>query len=96
MHVWWPTDGSVVSGVQPFKAQLIGTEDVTTFAMFWRVGGGGLVEMYNDFESYPHKEALVDLSGWTWEGDNLYDVTFVARDFAGDTISEETVTIEVR
>lgn len=93
LEVWWPTDGAVVSGVQPFKAMLE-NRSVDTYQMFWQVDGDRLNEMYSSFEGYPHKEAWVDLSGWTWRGNGPYRITFVAKDSTA-TIGERSVNITV-
>lgn len=76
--VWWPTNGAHVTGTQPFKAMVQGL-DVNSYDMYWQVDGGGLVPMYNSYQDYQHKEAQVDLSGWTWHGSGPYDITFVAK-----------------
>jgi hypothetical protein len=92
--VWWPTDGASVSGVQPFKAMLDNT-DISQYQMYWQVDGGALVQMANSMEGYPHKEALVDLSGWHWKGNGPYTVTFVSKNNSGTVISQKSVNITV-
>jgi len=95
LDIWWPTDGAGVSGVQPFKARL-GDADITKYRMYWQVDGGRLVEMPNDTTDAPHKESLVDLSGWTWKSDNgPYTVNFVGKDMNGSIIKEKEVNIKV-
>ncbi len=93
-NVWWPTDGASVQGIQPFKAMIEG-KDVSEYKMYWRVDGGGLVEMADSSVDYPHKEALVDLGPWSWKGDGPYNVEFVSKDAAGNTISTKMVSIVV-
>lgn len=94
INIWWPTDGSQVSGIQPFKAQLIGW-DVSDYVMYWQVGDGQLNLMYNTYEDYPHKEVAVDLSGWRWEPSGLYPISFVATDADDAVISKNSATIRV-
>jgi hypothetical protein len=94
-EVWWPTDGSHVSGVQPFKAMLQGL-DVSQYSMFWSVDGGGLVTMPTNTADYPHKEALVDLSGWSWKGAGPYTITFTSRNGSGATISTKSIQLFTR
>lgn len=91
-NVWWPTDGAHVSGVQPFKAMLEGM-DISQYRMYWQVDGGGLVEMGDSMEGWPHKESLVDLSGWSWKSGNPYTITFVSKNAGGATISTKSVEI---
>jgi len=92
-QVWWPTDGAHVVGTQPFKAMVVGL-DVNTYDMFWQVDGGGLNAMYNSSADYPHKEAMVDLSGWSWKGSGPYTLTFVAKQ-NGNVVAQSNVTIYV-
>ncbi len=94
-NIWWPSNGADVSGVQPFKAMLIGKE-VSTYNMYWQVDGGGLVEMANSTVDYPHKESDVDLSGWKWKGTGPYNINFVSKDSSGNVLSQKSVNINVR
>ncbi len=93
--VWWPTDGATVSGVQPFKA-VVDTLDVSQYNMSWQVDGGAETQMYSSTDGYPHKEAMVDLSGWTWKGSGPYTVTFVARDPQNNLLGKKSVGITVK
>ncbi|MDP3958391.1 MAG: glycoside hydrolase family 6 protein [bacterium] len=88
---WWPVEGKVMTGVQPFKAIVPG-RNIESYQMFWRVDGGALVAMYDSYEGYPHKEAMVDLSGWQWKGTGPYRITFVAE-ANGATIGKEEMSI---
>lgn len=78
INIWWPTDGTKVSGTQPLKAVVDGRA-VTDYRMFWQVDGGTKVEMFNSEEDYPHKEAWVNYDGWNWRGSGPYTITFVAE-----------------
>jgi hypothetical protein len=91
-NIWWPSDGSHVTGVQPFKAMVEGL-DVSQYNMFWQVDSGGRVQMANSTQDYPHKEALVDLSGWNWKGAGPYTLTFTSTDSGNATISTKSINI---
>ena len=91
-NVWWPGNNTHVSGVQPFKANIDGT-DISQYTMYWQVDGGGLVPMSDNQAGYPHKESLVDLSSWTWKSQGPYTVTFVSKDNSGMVISQKSVQI---
>jgi hypothetical protein len=93
-NIWWPTDGASVSGVLPFKAMLEGL-DVSQYQMYWQVDGGTLNEMFNSSQDYPHKESLVDVSGWTWQGSGNYLLNFVSKNSSGATLSTKSVNIKV-
>src|SRR6185436_1370038 len=75
IDVWWPTDGAHISGTQPFKALL---QDAATseYQMYWQVDGGNLVPMQDSSQDYPHKEASVNVTGWSWHGSGPYAVMF--------------------
>lgn len=77
ISVWWPTDGTWIEGMQPFKAHLEGWR-LAKYRMYWQVDGGSLNEMWNSGEGGEHKEAVVDVGSWTWRGTGPYVVTFVA------------------
>lgn len=94
MDIWWPTDGTTISGTQPFKAMLT-NNPVESYNMFWQVDGGGLNQMANSPTDYPHKESLVDVSGWTWKGAGPYNINFVAKDFSGNLLAQKAVNILV-
>lgn len=92
VNVWWPTDQKVVTGLTPFKAELPGT-DVSQYQMYWQVDGGNQVAMYNAYTDYPHKEAMVDLTSWNWHGTGPYVLTFTTKDWNGNQLSQQKVTI---
>lgn len=94
-NIWWPSNGSVVTGVQPFKANLDGY-DVSQYQMFWQVDGGALNQMYNSTTDYPHKEADVDVTGWRWNSNNQYVLNFVSKNSSGAVISQKSTTITVQ
>ncbi len=78
VNVWWPTNGAHVTGTQPFKAMVPGT-DVSQYDMFWQVDGGQWVPMDNNYTDYQHKEASVNVSGWNWRGSGPYTINFIER-----------------
>lgn len=92
VNVWWPVNNVTVSGLQPFKAMVQGY-DVNNYDMFWQVDGGQLNRMGTNWTDYPHKEAPVDLSGWSWHGSGPYQITFRALDKQGNGIGQTSVTI---
>ena len=94
IEIWWPTDEARVSGIQPFKA-LVRNRAISTYEMYWRVDGGEPVSMYNSSTDFPHKEAIVDVSGWKWRGSGPYQVTIGARSNGGVFEAERTVDLYV-
>ena len=95
IEVWWPTEGAAVTGTQPFKAHLSGWT-LKNYRMYWQVDGGQLNPMSDSYEGGAHKEALVDVDGWTWRGSGPYRVTFVARDKRNKTtLGTTSVSITV-
>ena len=96
LNIWWPTDGSLLSGTHPFKARL---EDIplSQYRMFWSVDGDQLNPMADNDSGDGHKEAEVDLTNWTWRdaGSSYgpFSVTFTAKDSSGATVQTKTITI---
>ena len=93
VDAWWPTSGATIQGAQPFKAMVPGL-DVSQYDMFWQVDGGTWNWMSNSSTDYPHKEALVDVTGWNWHGKGPYTINFVARQ-NGVVIAQQSETIYV-
>jgi len=91
INIWWPSNGSSVSGVQPFKAE-VGNMALNNYSMYWQVDGGQLNQMADNVD---HKEASVDLSGWSWKGSGPYTINFVAKDNSGNTLSTNSSNITV-
>jgi hypothetical protein len=92
IEIWWPSNGSTVSGLQPFKA-IVQNKPVDSYQMFWKVDEGNMNSMYSSNEGYPHKESWVDLTGWKWKGSNqTYKVTFVATQ-NGQIIAQKSADI---
>lgn len=94
IDIWWPSDGTQVSGTQPFKA-VVSNLGLSQYTMSWQVDGGGLVPMADSYQDAPHKEVSVDLSGWTWRGIGPYSVNFMAKDGNGNIIAQRTISIYV-
>jgi hypothetical protein len=94
LDIWWPSNGSSVQGVQPFKAMLENM-NITNYNMYWQVDGGTLNLMSNNSQDYPHKESLVDVSPWTWRGNGPYTINFVGKDLNGNIIAQKSITITV-
>ena len=93
VDVWWPTNGSHLQSVQPLKAMVQGV-DVSQYDMFWQVDGGQWNPMGNNYAGYQHKEASVDVTGWTWHGAGPYSINFIARQ-GGSVIAQQSETIYV-
>jgi hypothetical protein len=94
IDIWWPTQGAQVSGAQPFKALISGVS-TSTYVMYWQVDGGQLNVMNDSTVDAPHKEAVVDLTGWTWRGSGPYTVNFIAKDLNGNLLAQRSVSITV-
>jgi hypothetical protein len=64
--------------------------------MYWSVDGGQLNLMADNVD---HKEASVDLSGWTWRDAGTawgpFSVSFVGKSSSGVTLQTKTITIYV-
>ncbi len=86
VEVWWPSAGSHISGVQPFKG-LYKNHALSEYSMYWQVDGGDLVQMYDSYADYPHKEATVDVTSWNWRGSGTYLLTFVIKDSGGNVVA---------
>jgi len=93
-EIWWPSNGASVSGLQTFKA-MVQNIALPQYQTWWQVDGDRLNPMYDSAQDYPHKEAMVDLSGWKWKGNGPYTITFVSKDLGGDLISQKSVNINV-
>lgn len=94
IEIWWPGDGVSITGTQPFKA-LVQNMDLSNYKMFWQVDFDRLNPMFDSSEDWPHKEALVDVSGWSWSSTGKYIINFVAKNLGGSTIAEKFVEIMV-
>lgn len=98
LSIWWPTDGSTQSGTQPFKARLENVS-LSSYAMYWSVDGGQLNLMSDSTAGGDHKEASVDLSGWTWRDAGTawgpFSVTFTAKASSGVILQTKTIAIYV-
>ncbi len=94
LEIWWPGDGVTVQGVQPFKAMLT-NRDISTYKMYWQVDGDRLNEMGDSSQDYPHKESLVDLTGWNWKQTGPYGINFVAKDTGGAVLKQKGINITI-
>lgn len=91
---WWPVEGAVVSGVQPFKAS-VDNQDISSYTMYWQVDNGQMVVMPDSWNGSPHKEVAVDVSGWSWRGKGPYVITFTAKDRSGATLATKNFQISL-
>lgn len=87
INVWWPAEGSILSGVQPLKAELT-NKNINNYNMFWFVDGGQWNWMEINNSDYPHKESSVDVNGWGWNNEGLYKIGFVATEASGNIIAK--------
>lgn len=94
IDIWWPTDGTDVSGIAPIHAQLEG-HDLDEYDMFWQVDGAQLVPMWDHLDHpTPHKKAYIDYHQWDWSpDDDLYDIEVVAMAPDGRELGRGKVTI---
>jgi hypothetical protein len=92
VNIWWPSEGGTLSGTQPFKAMLEGAH-IDSYTMYWQVHGGVLNMMGNSNVDYPHKESLVDVSTWGWNGVGPYKLTFIAKDASGKILAQSSRNI---
>jgi endoglucanase len=94
-EVWWPAQNVTITGAQPFKA-IVKDKQLSSYRMYWQVDGGQPNSMYDSTQDYPHKEAIVDVSGWTWKGAGPYVITFVAQNISNDSIiARQNVSIQI-
>lgn len=91
-NIWWPSSGSIIQGTQPFKA-LVQNMALSSYSMYWQVDGGQLNLMADNYTDAPHKEASVNVSGWSWHGTGPYAINFVAKDQSGNIIAQKNVAI---
>jgi hypothetical protein len=63
--------------------------------MYWQVDNGSLNAMTTNDSPIAHKEAAVDLSGWNWNSNGQYTVTFVAKSLSGAILTTKSVIITV-
>lgn len=92
VSIWWPTDGSAITGTQPFKAAVTGTT-TAEYRMYWQVDGGSWNSMQNQNDPSPHARASVNVDSWKWRGNGPYAVTFKVVDSNSREIGRETVRI---
>ncbi len=93
ISIWWPSNNSVLSGTQPFKAVLDG-RSVTNYEMYWQVDGGQLNVMPNNFNDSPHKETSVNVGSWNWRGSGPYKINFVAK-VNGIVVSQKSISVTI-
>jgi endoglucanase len=92
IEIWWPSQGAEVTGVQPLQVMLQ-NKNINDYEMYWSAGSDQ-VKMTNSSDGYPHKEARVDFTGWTWNSNNAYTLQFIAKDRSGKEISRTSVDIK--
>lgn len=95
LDVWWPTNGTTISGTTPFKVMLENSS-VSDYAATWQVDGGATNVMPTNYSDYPHKESIVDVSGWTSKGNGPYNITFIAKNNSGQIVGQTSVSVTVQ
>ena len=93
ISVWWPTTTARLSGMQPFKAMVPGSS-ISSYELFWQVDGGQWNWMSDTNTDSPHKEAIVDVSRWTWHGSGPYEVSFIERQ-NGTVVTTQTISVYI-
>jgi len=94
VEIWWPVDGVIINGTQPFKAKL-NDRSLDQYKMYWQVDSGTLNEMYNSNQDSPHKESYADVNPWNWRGNGPYKINFVARDNSNNSLSQKEISITI-
>lgn len=89
-----PTHNSHISGITTFRASMPYIA-ITKYNLTWQVDGGPATTMTDNYEGYAHKSSVVDVSGWNWNGDGPYRLTFTAKNSQGTTISQQNISIFV-
>jgi len=94
IEIWSPENNANLKGEQAFKG-VVKNLALSDYKLYWKVDSGQLNLMPDNLQDSPHKEVLVDLSGWTWKGSGPYKLGFVAKDRAGRIIATTTRAIYV-
>ncbi len=94
IDLWWPINNAEISGLVPLKG-LLQNYELSTYTMYWQVDSGSPVAMYDSNADYPHKEYVLDVSGWSWKGRGPYTLTFTAKNAAGTVLATKSVNIYV-
>jgi hypothetical protein len=67
--------------------------------MYWSVDGGQWNLMSDNTVGGDHKEAAVDLTGWTWRDAGTAwgpsSVNFIGQDLSGTTIQQKAIAIYI-
>lgn len=66
------------------------------YKLFVVVNGGLPTAMSNSSESYPHKEAVVDISSLPAQADGSVDLNFVAKDLGGKVIATKALKVSLK
>jgi endoglucanase len=94
VDIWWPTENASIDNIQTFKG-MVKDKDASQYDMTWSVDDGQENQMYDSAADYAHKEAVVDLKGWTWHGTGPYKLTFKAKDKTGSVLGESHITVYI-
>lgn len=93
LNVWWPKEGVAITGVQPFKMEL--TNNILSgYNAYWQVDGGQWNAMSDSNSNEgPHKEMVVDVTGWNWKGTGPYTLTFIAQKRSTGELTRQNIII---
>lgn len=91
VSIWWPTNGAVITGTQPFKAAV--TDSTEQYQMYWQVDGGQWNSMKIETSPSLHARSYVYVSSWKWRGRGPYTVTFKAVDSSNNEIARASTKI---
>jgi endoglucanase len=92
IDVWWPTDGSTVTGTQPLKAYIHNTP-LDSYSMTWRIGNDAPTTLENNYTEHPHKEVSINFDSWTWNGAGPYVIRITAKNNSGEVFAEKNLTV---
>jgi endoglucanase len=84
VQIFSPVDGAWLTGEHVVSARLT-DRAASQYRMFWQVDGGTLVPMYTSADG-SGKEEYIDYTGWRWNGDGPYVMTFVAKEKARNVV----------
>ncbi len=90
-----PVNNTVVNGVRTLKATISG-KNLADYTMYWNVDGGGLNQMYNATDGSQAKQYDINFTGWNWKGTGPYTINVIAKDTAGNTLSQKSVSVTVQ
>ncbi len=97
LSIWWPTDNTKLAAGNVTLQAMMDSAPIDNYNVFWQVDGGPLTSMnvYSQV-GYPHKETVVDVGAWKWNGNGPYKINFVAKDAFGNFLTSKMVTVTIQ